>query len=80
MTTAGSVEIDGRTFYEGNVYLSIQAAWATNNCGSTLGPVRSNIMLTLASSQLFSVRNDRVTQGWAYPVNYADFNAPYPWR
>lgn len=77
VTTGGSVVLDGRTFYEGNVYFSIPAASVTNNCGATLGSVHSDILLTLASSDIYSVRNDRAG---VYPISYADFNPPYPWR
>lgn len=79
VTTGASVVLDGRTFYEGNVYLSIPAASVTDNCGATLGKVHTDIMLTLASTDIHTGRNDNLSQGGVYSINYADFNSPVPW-
>ncbi|PSN63278.1 hypothetical protein BS50DRAFT_624054 [Corynespora cassiicola Philippines] len=78
ITTGSSVVVDGTTFHEGNVYLSIPVASVTNNCGSTLGDIHSNILLTLASSDIQSGRQGS-RGGDKWPINYADFNPPYPW-
>ncbi|KAF2729150.1 hypothetical protein EJ04DRAFT_516139 [Polyplosphaeria fusca] len=75
-TTGSSAVVDGRTFYQGNVYLYIPAASVTNNCQSAVGKVHSDIMLTVAPSDIYTARNDRLG---IYPVDYADFNDPVPW-
>ncbi|KAF2471186.1 uncharacterized protein BDR25DRAFT_313811 [Lindgomyces ingoldianus] len=76
ITTGPSTVIDGNTYYQGNVYLSIPLGSVTDNCRSTLGGVHSNILLTLASTDIYTNRNDKLG---IYPIDYADFNTPYPW-
>ncbi|KAF2184582.1 hypothetical protein K469DRAFT_708764 [Zopfia rhizophila CBS 207.26] len=76
VTTGPSIILSGYTFYSGNVYLSIPEAGAYDTCASHRGSTYSNIMLTLASSDVFSGRAG--AYGY-YPIDYADFNTPYPW-
>lgn len=77
VTTGQPVVLSGHTFYPGNVYLSIPTAGASDSCTSKRGNTYSNIMLTLASSD---VNTNRAGAYGNYPINYADFNTPYPWR
>lgn len=77
ITTGEPVVLSGHTFYPGNVYLSIPTAGASDTCTSKRGNTYSNIMLTLASSDVYSLRPG--SYYGLYPINYADFNTPYPW-
>ena len=79
ITTGPSVVLSGYTFYSGNVYLSIPEASAWDTCISQRGTIRSNIMLTLASSEVVSWRAGAKPYG-PYSLNYADLNDPIPWR
>jgi len=76
VTTGPSVVLSGRTFYSGNVYLSIPYAGASDSCTTQRGSTYSNIMLTMASTDLYSGRASPYGQ---FPINYADFNTPPPW-
>lgn len=71
--------LNGKIFHKGNAYVSIPAASARDNCNSRLGKVHSSIILTIASSDVYSFRWDVMYAG-GFHVNFADFHTPYPWR
>ena len=88
VTTGPSVVLNGTTFYSGNVYLHIPsiefgtAGFAT--CGYFQTNIRgpTNVLLTMGSTQLESIRMGVSEFGWygRHAVNYADLHPPYPWR
>ena len=77
-TTGPYAILGNRTLFSGNVYLSIPWATARDECYNKIGRSYTNILLTLASSQVTSWRLDAQSQ--MFEVNYADFNLPVPWR
>ena len=82
VTTGPYAIHNGATLYEGNVYLSIVKPYAHDNCGNLIGemprPAGADI-LTLASSYIYTMRG-WVHQGSGFPLNFADFNTPVPYR
>lgn len=87
VTTGPSAVIRGATIYAGNIYLyipGIEIEKVTSR--STLLKTykvkyRSDVILTMASTDLKSVRFDGTMAGYdRYPLNYGDFIRPHPWR
>lgn len=86
VTTGPSAILSGHTFYTGNVYLSLPTVVAEDitcqecYCSTALESL-TDVILTMASADLRSFREDDTPWGLPeWPVNYADFNAPNPWR
>ena len=75
ITTGSSAIWDGRTLYSGNVYLSVPTVYAADNCRK-IGSQQTNVLMTLASTHVYSYQYPYDV----YPINWADFNTPYPWR
>jgi hypothetical protein len=79
-TTGPYAVVDGRTLYQGNVYLSIVEPYVYDNCGNSVSrkyPNGDNVV-TIASSDLYSVRKyPHNLIPWS--VNYQDFIEPVPW-
>lgn len=74
--TGPPVVLSGRTFYPGNIYLSIPTIVAETDIGRGSTTSFTDVMLTMASSDLQSVRGYN-----AYvSVDYGDFVEPIPWR
>jgi hypothetical protein len=88
LRTGAPVVLSGHTFYPGNVYLSIPFIEARTTDlirGTATARGFTNVMIAMASSDLSSSRS--TSDKWmdtinyfGYTVNYADFNAPVPWR
>lgn len=79
ITTGPYTTVNGKTFYSGNVYLSISRASAHGGCGETVGKVHYGSILTLASTDIQSMRGyPRNNIPWSF--NFADFNRPVPYR
>jgi hypothetical protein len=79
-TTGPYAVVEGRTLYEGNVYLSIMEPYVYDNCGNSISRKNPNgdNVITIASSDLYSVRKyPHNLIPWS--VNYADFIEPVPW-
>ena len=77
--TAAPVVLSGRTFYPGNIYLSIPTIIAETDIGRGSTGSFTDVMLTMASSDLQSVRMLNGRKAYV-SVDYGDFMEPIPWR
>ncbi|KAF1967253.1 hypothetical protein BU23DRAFT_559461 [Bimuria novae-zelandiae CBS 107.79] len=75
-TTEGFVMVDGKTFYKGNVYISISQMEVFDNCG--YHTVMDDVAFPVASSNVLSERADIGTSRF-FNVEWADFNEPVPY-
>ena len=58
------------TYYRKKAYISIATAEAVSECGSAIGRKHPGSVLTLASSEIYSLLGYHDTNG--YPFNFAD--------
>jgi hypothetical protein len=64
------------TYYQNRVYVSLKGAGAYD-CNGQIGPL-INTVLTLHSSELYSVCRTDSLWATAFPYNYGDFESPVP--
>jgi hypothetical protein len=79
VTTGPYGVVNGHTFYEGNVYFSIATASAHHPCGGAIGGTHVGSILTLASSDIQSMRG-YPKNNIPYSFHFQDFNTPIPYR
>ena len=76
--TGAHIVSAGTTFFESMVYLSIQSAWAVNDCGTTIGSGHTGGLISLHSSELYSMCLSEVqasTNGGVRSINWGAY--PY---
>lgn len=68
----------GTTFHENRAYISLQTVYASNSCG-TVGRPHAGSILTLASSQIYSVRRLHYQcADYGYSFNFGDLEPNLP--
>ncbi|KAK3641251.1 hypothetical protein LTR56_011491 [Elasticomyces elasticus] len=69
---------EGRTFYANRAYMSINKIYAANGC-SMVSQVHSQVLITAASSQIYSILFDHYgPNGLGISFNFDDLNYPIP--
>ncbi|KAF2498103.1 hypothetical protein BU16DRAFT_607047 [Lophium mytilinum] len=71
-----SVILSGTTFWANSAYIRYPLIWAEDGARHTLGPILTNAVVTLHSSDVSSYRNGNSPFVWSF--NFADLVDPVP--
>ncbi|KAF7197796.1 hypothetical protein HII31_00885 [Pseudocercospora fuligena] len=75
------ITLDGNTLYKNKAYISMETAYALDECNNRIGGNYQGRILTMASTSIYSLcdySNGYPPQYNAYPVNFQDFEGPIP--
>ncbi|KXS97344.1 hypothetical protein AC578_10751 [Pseudocercospora eumusae] len=75
------ITLDGNTLYKDKAYISMETAYALDECNNRIGGNYQGRILTMASTSIYSLcdySNGYPPQYNAYPVNFQDFEGPIP--
>ncbi|KXT12382.1 hypothetical protein AC579_1704 [Pseudocercospora musae] len=75
------ITLDGNTLYKDKAYISMETAYALDECNNRIGGDYQGRILTMASTSIYSLcdySNGYPPQYNAYPVNFQDFQGPIP--
>lgn len=77
--TGSYIVTDGKTFYQNRVYISVETAYATDSCG-VVGSTHTGQMITLESSDVYSMCQAVFPFNSATQFNFPDLNSPVPYQ
>ncbi|EME82573.1 uncharacterized protein MYCFIDRAFT_174134 [Pseudocercospora fijiensis CIRAD86] len=75
------ITLDGNTLYKNKAYISMETAYALDECNNRIGGGYQGRILTMASTSIYSLCDYARAfppQYNAYPVNFQDFEGPIP--